>query len=63
MEDINNGITYVFGENADLEADINADWIGDFFYYKNTPLWKDVFAFFRNAFWNVLTPIIALFNQ
>ena len=63
MDTINNGLTYVFGENAALDGEANGEWILDTFYYKDTPLWDAIFKMLRDAFWNALRPIIELFNQ
>lgn len=63
MDELNNGVTYVFGENAAVDGNVNADWAVDFFYYKNTPMWNDFFEKLRNLFWGILKPLIAMFNE
>lgn len=55
--DVNEGITYVFGEDAD-----NGQWIANVFINKNTPLLKDVFAKMRDMFWGFLKKLIELFS-
>lgn len=62
MEKINEGITYVFGESAAIDGEPSADWVADFFYYKNTPLFDDIFSKMRDAFWSVVQKLIVLFQ-
>ncbi len=62
MDELNNGITYVFGENADLNGRVYGDWVLDFVYYKDTPMWNDLFEKLRNTFWNILRPLIEMLN-
>lgn len=57
MNDINEGITYVFGENTD-----SAQWIADVAINKNTPLYLDIFAKMRELFWNFIKKLIELFS-
>lgn len=57
MDKINEGITYVFGENTD-----SAEWIGDVFINKNTPLYNDIFAKMRDLFWGFIKKLIDLFS-
>ncbi len=55
--DINEGITYVLGENTD-----NGQWIADVLINKNTPMYKDMFAKMRELFWSILKKLIELFS-
>ena len=57
MNDIKEGVTYVFGENPD-----SPEWIADVVIYKNTPLFKDIFERIRNSFWSFIKKLIELFS-
>ncbi|MBQ6864899.1 MAG: hypothetical protein IJO14_11745 [Clostridia bacterium] len=62
MDKINEGITYVFGENAAVDGNVNADWAVDFFYNKDTPMFDDLFAKMRDTFWSLIKKLIELFK-
>ncbi|MBR3954392.1 MAG: hypothetical protein IKJ63_02840 [Clostridia bacterium] len=62
MNELNNGVTYIFGENAAIDGELNGEWLLDFAYYKNTPIWNDFFAKLRNIFWEILRPLIEMLN-
>lgn len=62
MDKINEGVTYIFGENAAFDGDINAQWAVDFFYNKDTPLFEDIFTKLRDSFWAVIKRLILLFQ-
>lgn len=63
MDKINEGVTYVFGENAAIDGEVNSEWVVDFFYFKDSPLWNDFFKALRDTFWNILRPLISMLNS
>ncbi len=62
MDNINEGLTYVFGENAAIDGEMNGQWAVDFFYYKDTPLFDDIFSKMRDALWGLVRKIILMFQ-